>query len=105
MATKASTVDKRIEDLRTQLNRANHLYYIEARPEISDREYDALMAELVVLENALPELATPDSPTQRVGGDVQTELKPVKHALPMMSIDNTYSEDEVRAFDARVKKA
>src|SRR3954465_12911154 len=101
----AASVEQRIRKLRDDLNRANHLYYIEARPEISDREYDKLMAELVELEKANPELGTPDSPTQRVGGDVQTELKPVRHAVPMMSIDNTYSEAEVRAFDERVRKA
>jgi DNA ligase (NAD+) len=98
-------LDKRIATLRDQLNRANHLYYIEARPEISDREYDKLMQELIDLEAAHPELRSPDSPTQRVGGDVQTELKPVRHAVPMMSIENTYNEAEVRAFDERVRKA
>ena len=97
-------LDQRIATLRDQLNRANQLYYIEARPEISDREYDKLMQELIDLEAAHPELRSPDSPTQRVGGDVQTELKPVRHAVPMMSIDNTYSEEEVRAFDERVRK-
>src|SRR5207253_9314077 len=64
-----------------------------------------LMAELIELERDNPDLITPDSPTQRVGGDVQTVLKPVRHAVPMMSIDNTYSEAEVRAFDERVRKA
>src|SRR6185295_15358234 len=91
--------------LRDELNRHNHLYHVEARPEISDREYDKLMQELIDLEAKHPELKTDDSPTQRVGGDVQTELKSVRHAVPMMSIDNTYSEAEVRAFDERVKKA
>lgn len=94
----------RAKQLRDELNRANHLYYIEARPTISDREYDKLMQELVDLETADPALRTADSPTQRVGGDVQEGLKPVRHAVPMMSIDNTYNEDEVRAFDERVKK-
>src|SRR5687768_1910755 len=100
----AQSVEKRIAQLREQLNRANHLYYIEARPEISDREYDKLMQELVDLETAHPQFRTEDSPTQRVGGDVQTELKPVRHAVPMMSIDNTYNEEEVRAFDERVRR-
>jgi DNA ligase (NAD+) len=95
---------KRIRELTEQLNHHNHLYYIESRPEISDREFDKLLAELIELEKAHPELASPDSPTQRVGGDVQTELKSVRHAVPMMSIDNTYSEEEVRAFDERVRK-
>ena len=102
---KTPSSEKRAAELREQLNRANHLYYIEARPEISDREYDRLMQELIDLERENPELVTPDSPTQRVGEDVQTELKPVRHAVPMMSIDNTYNEDEVRAFDERVRKA
>src|SRR6476619_4085211 len=101
-----TTIDiaKRVETLRAELNHHNHLYYIDAKPEVSDREYDRLMQELIDLEAAHPELASPDSPTQRVGGDVQDALKPVRHAVPMMSIDNTYSEDEVRAFDERVRK-
>jgi DNA ligase (NAD+) len=78
---------------------------MQARPEISDREYDKLMQELIDLEREHPDLITADSPTQRVGGEVQDELKPVQHAVPMMSIDNTYSEAEVRAFDERVRKA
>jgi len=101
----AASVPQRIEKLRRELNHHNHLYHVEARPSISDREYDRLMQELIDLEAANPELATPDSPTQRVGGEVQTALKPVKHAIPMMSIDNTYNEAEVRAFDERVRKA
>jgi len=95
---------QRIKQLRDEINRHSHLYYIDARPEISDREFDRLLQELIELERANPELVTPDSPTQRVGGDVQAELKPVRHAVPMMSIDNTYSEAEVRAFDERVRR-
>ena len=98
MASSTTAAARRIGQLRDELNHHNHLYYIEARPQISDREYDKLLAELIELERANPELITPDSPSQRVGGDVQTELKPVKHAVPMMSIDNTYNEEEVRAF-------
>jgi DNA ligase (NAD+) len=100
----AATAAKRIKQLREQINHHNHLYYADARPEISDREFDKLLQELIDLERDHPDLITPDSPTQRVGGDVQTELKSVRHAVPMMSIDNTYNEDEVRAFDERVKK-
>src|SRR4051812_21776119 len=98
------SVEKKIASLRDELNRHNHLYFVEARPSISDREYDQLMHELIALEKANPELITPDSPSQRVGGDVQSALKSVRHAVPMMSIDNTYSEAEVRAFDERVKR-
>ncbi|HEX8522622.1 MAG TPA: NAD-dependent DNA ligase LigA [Tepidisphaeraceae bacterium] len=102
----ASTVspDKRIHHLRDQINRANHLYYTEARPELTDREYDALMAELVELEAAHPALVTPDSPTQRVGGAPIEGFTTVRHAARMMSIDNTYNEEELRAFDDRVKR-
>ena len=95
---------QRAEKLRAELNHHNYLYYIEARPTISDRDYDKLMAELTELETLHPELITPDSPTQRVGGDPQAQLKSVRHARPMMSIDNTYSEEEIRAFDERVRK-
>src|SRR6476661_3754516 len=98
------SVEQRIGKLREELNRHNYLYYIEARPQVSDREYDRLMQELIDLEAAHPELVTPDSPTQRVGGEPLSELKSVRHAVPMMSIDNTYSEEEVRAFDERVRK-
>ncbi len=100
----AASVQKRAEHLRAELTRANHLYYVEAKPTISDREYDHLMAELVELEAAHPELKSEDSPTQRVGGDVQEALSPVAHAVPMQSIDNTYTEAEVRAFDDRVRR-
>src|SRR5438309_363900 len=100
----SKSVEPRILKLREELNRHNYLYYIEARPQVSDREYDRLMQELIELEAAHPELVTPDSPTQRVGGEPLSELKSVRHAVPMMSIDNTYSEEEVRAFDERVRK-
>src|SRR4051794_7903435 len=101
----SKSAEKRINELRAELDHHNHLYHVLAKPTISDREYDRLMQELIDLEKAHPEFFSPDSPTQRVGGDVQTELKPVKHAVPMMSIENTYNEDEVRAFDERVRKA
>ena len=100
----SQSAQKRIQHLRDELNRHNYLYYVESRPEISDREFDRLMQELIELEAAHPEFASPDSPTQRVGGQPLTELKPVRHAVPMMSIDNTYSEAEVRAFDERARK-
>lgn len=99
-----TSVKERIEKLRDELNHHNYLYYIESKPVISDREFDRLMQELIDLEKAHPEFASPDSPSQRVGGDVQSELQQVQHAVPMMSIDNTYNEEEVRAFDERVRK-
>src|SRR6266576_1234533 len=105
MPKTSSDIERRARELREELDRHNHLYHVEAKPTISDREYDRLMQELIDLEKEHPELITPDSPTQRVGGDIQTELKSVRHAVPMMSIDNTYNEAEVRAFDERVRKA
>ena len=96
---------KRAEFLRAELERHSRLYYVEAQPEISDREFDRLMRELQELEAAHPELAAPDSPTQRVGGAPLEGFRPVKHAVPMMSLDNTYSVDEIREFDARIRKA
>jgi DNA ligase (NAD+) len=96
--------EQRIGKLREEINHHSHLYYTEARPQISDREFDRLMEELIELERQHPHLRTPDSPSVRIGGDVQDQLKPVKHAVPMMSIDNTYNEAEVRAFDERVRK-
>src|SRR5688572_11677547 len=95
---------KRIAELREEIRGHDYRYYVLDRPTISDREYDRLLQELIELERQRPELVTPDSPTQRVGGDVQTELKSVRHAVPMMSIDNTYSEEEIRAFDERLRK-
>ena len=94
----------RLERLRAELNRHNHLYYVEAKPEISDRDYDRLIDELKDLESRFPEWLTPDSPTQRVGGAPLKEFKSVRHLKPMMSLDNTYSFDELREFDGRVRK-
>ena len=96
---------QRAEFLRAELERHNRLYYVEARPEISDREFDRLLRELQDLEAAHPDLATPDSPTQRVGGAPLAGFRSVKHAVPMMSLDNTYSVEEMREFDARIRKA
>ena len=96
---------ERIEGLREQIRRHDHLYYVEARPEISDRRYDALMDELKALEAAHPEAVTPDSPTQRVAGRPIEGFRTVTHSTPMLSIDNTYSEPDLREFDARVRRA
>ncbi len=96
---------KRIEELRETIRRHDALYYVEAKPEISDREYDKLMAELRELEAKQPDLVTPDSPSQRVGGEPIEGFATVQHRQPMLSIDNTYNEQEVRAFDERVRKS
>jgi DNA ligase (NAD+) len=82
----------------------DHAYYVEAKPTITDQEYDRLYHELLDLEARFPDLITPDSPSQRVGGEPLTEFKPVQHLSPMMSLDNTYSQAEVREFVNRVQK-
>ncbi len=94
---------QRITKLRSELERHNYLYY-QGSPEITDRDFDAMMKELIDLEKAHPEFDSPDSPTRRVGGQPIEGFKTVEHAVPMMSIDNTYDEEEVRAFDTRVRK-
>ncbi len=99
------SAQKRIDALRSEIRRHDRLYYVDAKPELSDRDYDCLYAELKSLEDAHPELLTPDSPTQRVGGEPIDGFTTVRHREPMLSIDNTYSADELREFDRRVRKA
>lgn len=94
----------RARDLQTELDHHNHLYYILAEPVLSDIEFDALLNELIDLETRFPDLTTPDSPTQRVGGAPTQGFETVTHAVPMLSIDNTYNADELRKFDERVRK-
>ena len=96
---------QRARALREELERHNRLYYIEDAPEITDAEYDRLFAELQALEAAHPELRTPDSPTQRVGGAPLPQFSEVRHRTPMLSIANAFEEEEVRAFDKRVRQA
>ena len=95
----------RIAQLRRQIDRHNRLYYVDARPEISDQAFDALLQELIDLETKHPGLVTPDSPTQRVGGEPIEGFKTLAHARPMMSIDNTYDCDELRKWYDRTIKA
>ncbi len=94
----------RIAKLREEIRRHDRRYYVEAAPEISDRDYDRLVDELRDLEAKHPELVTPDSPTQRVGDEPVPELQPVRHRVPMMSIDNTYGADDLAAWGKRVEK-
>ena len=98
-------VSARLDELRQQLNRHNHLYYAENRPEISDAEYDRLWRELVALEQAHPELITPDSPTQRPGGRRAETFAPVEHLVAMLSLDNAMSGEELQEFEARIRRA
>ncbi|MFO0956249.1 MAG: NAD-dependent DNA ligase LigA, partial [Isosphaeraceae bacterium] len=93
-----------IDKLRREIDRHNRLYYVDASPVISDKEFDRLLRRLQDLESAHPELITPDSPTQRVGGQPIDAFPTVKHAVPMLSIDNTYNPDEIREWDGRVRK-
>lgn len=95
---------KRAAQLRAEIARHNRLYYVEAAPEISDQDFDFLLKELEAIEAAFPELVTPDSPTQRVGGEPLQGFETVEHEAPMLSIDNTYSAEELRAFDERVRR-
>src|ERR1700712_2186972 len=95
---------KRHAQLAEELRRHDHAYYVLAQPTISDRDYDRLYHELLDIEKEFPDLATADSPSQRVGGTPLKEFKPVKHLLPMLSLDNTYSQQELRDFVARVQR-
>src|SRR6185503_3011166 len=95
---------KRVDQLRQEIRRHEELYYVQAAPEISDADFDTLMNELKALEAAHPDLLTPDSPTQRVGGRPAEGFAQVDHLQPMLSLDNAYDEDELRAFDERVRK-
>ncbi|MEO0162168.1 MAG: NAD-dependent DNA ligase LigA [candidate division WOR-3 bacterium] len=101
---KLEEAKKEIEKLRKEINYHNYRYYVLNQPVISDYEYDQLYKRLVELEKKFPELITPDSPTQRVGGEPLKEFKTVEHKIKMLSLDNTYSEEELLEFDRRVKK-
>ncbi len=103
MAT--AEIEREAAKLRAEIDRHNRLYYLEAAPIISDKEFDRLLQRLQTLETEHPELITPDSPTQRVGGEPIEGFETVKHAVPMLSIDNTYSYPEIREWDARVRKS
>ena len=96
---------QRISELREQIHHHDYLYYAEARPEISDAEYDALMGELRDLEGAFPDLVTPDSPTQRVAGQPIDAFRPVEHRAAMLSLDNATTPDDLREFEARLGRA
>jgi len=103
--TRPADVSARLDELREQINRHNHLYYAENRPEVSDAEYDRLWRELVALEQAHPELVTPDSPTQRPGGRRAETFAPVEHLVAMLSLDNAMTVEELQEFEARIRRA
>lgn len=100
----AGEIARRVDWLRNEIRRHDRLYYILNQPEITDQQYDELFAELKELESERPELVTPDSPTQRVAGRPLEGFATVRHAVPMLSMDNTYNADELRAFDERARK-
>ncbi len=104
MSTK-KTAEEQVEALREEIRHHEHLYYVLDAPEITDAQYDALMNQLKKLEEEHPELLTSDSPTQRVGGKPREGFPKVAHSRPMLSLDNAYNEDELRAWDQRVRGA
>jgi DNA ligase (NAD+) len=101
-AAKDKAIEQRVEKLREEIRRHEHLYYVQDAPEIPDAEFDRLMQELKKLEAAHPELITPDSPTQRVGGKPREGFLKVEHSRPMLSLDNALNEQELRNWDRRV---
>lgn len=103
-SSRAADDAQRILFLREELRRHDYLYFVLSRPEISDEQYDRLMRELVDLESQHPELRTADSPSQRVSEKPTEGFEHVTHSQPMMSVDNTYSPEELREFDARIRK-
>jgi len=99
-----SQAKKRIEQLSKELDDHNYKYYVLDKPSISDFQFDKLMEELIKLEKEFPQFASPDSQSQRVVGQITKIFKAVKHKYAMLSLGNTYTEDELRDFDERVKK-
>lgn len=97
-------IRQKIEQLRAKLNHHNYLYYVLSKPEISDFEFDQLMSELIELEKQYPQFMDDNSPSQRVGSDINTLFEQVVHRVPMLSLSNTYSIEEVREFETRNKK-
>ncbi|HUU70354.1 MAG TPA: NAD-dependent DNA ligase LigA, partial [Planctomycetota bacterium] len=96
---------QRIDELRKEIRHHDYLYYVLDKPAISDEEYDRLFAELVELESQFPDLVTPDSPTQRVGGQPAEAFEKVEHVAPMLSLESTFELKKVQDFDRRVRKA
>jgi len=100
----SSEILKRIEQLREEINYHNYLYYVLDQPVITDADYDALMRELKEIEDKYPETVTPDSPTQRIGAPPSEKFASVSHSIPMLSLDDAFSQEEVLEFDQRAKR-
>jgi len=103
MSTK--NIEQKILSLREELNKHNRFYYVDSNPVISDKQFDMMLEELIKLEAEHPEFFSPESPSQRVGGTVSKEFKQVRHKYPMLSLGNTYSEQELSDFDDRIRKS
>src|SRR5687767_8545365 len=104
VASSTRPPEELIDELRVRIRHHEERYYIYAAPEISDAEFDALVHELERLEAEHPDLVTPDSPTQRVAGRPTEGFPAVEHIAPMLSLDNAYNEEDLRAFDERLRK-
>src|SRR5579864_5081154 len=102
--TSRRDAEQRLRKLRAELERHNHRYYVLDDPEVSDSEYDRLMRELQALEQEHPELVTPDSPTQRVGAAPLDAFDEVRHAVPMLSLENAFEPEDVQEFDRRIRE-
>src|SRR5690606_33735565 len=100
-----ANVQKRIQDLTREIEEYNYQYYVLANPSISDFEFDHKLKELEALELEYPEFADPNSPTHKVGGQISEKFNTVLHQWPMLSLGNTYNEQDLLDFDARVRKA
>src|SRR5688572_28969666 len=100
----AKSIESQIAELRDEIREHDRRYYVDDAPIISDLEYDRLVSQLKELEAARPDLVTPDSPTQRVGGEPVLELNHVQHRVPMLSMDNTYSVEELQRYGERIAK-
>ncbi|MDD1792497.1 NAD-dependent DNA ligase LigA [Enterovibrio sp. ZSDZ42] len=98
-----SDIQQQLQALKEQLNYHGHLYYVEDKPELPDAEYDRLMQQLLAIESEHPELASADSPSQRVGGKPLSAFVQVRHEIPMLSLDNAFDDDELKAFEKRMK--
>jgi len=101
---KQSEAKERIEKLKREIDEHNHNYYVLNNPVISDFEFDLLLHELEAIEKKFPEFATVDSPTRRVGSDLVREFRQYEHKYPMLSLGNTYSDEELLEFNARIEK-
>ena len=98
-------VEKRVRELQTLLNQYNYEYHVLDKPSVPDSEYDRLLRELIDYEDKFPELRTPDSPTQRVGGEVLSMFEKVEHTSPMLSLGNAFNEADLRDFDRKIRQA